>query len=163
MDCAIRCFLFENLIFTSLLLPLCYPRMFEIAPDAWDLVFPFAGDRQSKEQMKENDHFRRFATRFTEMLDMAIEMLGPDLDLVEEQMKAIGVMHTSLKVMPRHYTLLGAALMEVLEETLSSQKVEFTPVQQNAWRSAYQFMSVTMMQGAFEDLVQRTQSQEVMV
>ena len=128
--------------------------MFEVAPDAWT-VFPWGkGDTKDHEMFK-NPQFLRFARRFTEMLDMAIDMLGPDMELVEEQLTSIGIMHTSVGVTPKHYPLMGASLIDTLDTKLGPEV--FTQKHRDAWTATFSFMSTTMMQGAFEDLKSRAE------
>jgi len=123
--------------------------MFKLAPGAWT-VFPWGKGNVSEEELFQNKEFLAFAKRFTEMLDMAIDMLGPDLELVEEQLTQIGVMHIGFGVMPEHYPLMGEALVEVLEQKLG--KDIFSAKQKMAWQTTFTFMSTKMLQGAFIEL-----------
>ncbi|CAB9528889.1 Neuroglobin [Seminavis robusta] len=126
-----------------------FRRMFEVAPDAWT-VFPWGRGNKNDEDMFKNPEFLKFARRFTEMLDMAIDMLGPDMELVEEQLTDIGIMHSRVGVVPRHYPLMGACLIDTLADKLGPET--FTRRHRDAWGATFQFMSTTMLQGAFDDM-----------
>lgn len=52
--------------------------------------------------------------------------------------------------MPKHYPLMGRALLNTMEHLLGDF---FTAEQHESWNAIYTFMSVTMMQGAFQELV----------
>lgn len=123
-------------------------RMFELAPDAWT-VFPW-GKGMMSEEISQNEQFLKFAANFVGMLDMAIDMLGPDMELVEEQLFHLGVSHIDFGVTPQHYPLMGRALMDTFEATLGKER--FSARQKASWQSIYQFMSTTMMEGAFDGL-----------
>jgi len=123
-------------------------RMFEIAPAVWT-QFAWGEPLQPGEKLSENTTFVMFAKRFVGMLDMAIGMLGPDLEAVEGQLQHLGVRHINYGVMPKHYPLMGKALLNTIEHLLGDS---FTEKLHDSWNSIYTFMSVTMMQGAFQDL-----------
>ena len=128
--------------------------MFEIAPDAWG-VFPWGKANTHDDDTFKSPAFLRFARRFVEMLDMAIDMLGPDMDLVEEQLTDIGIMHTGVGVMPHHYPLMGSSLIDTLAAELGPEI--FTQKHRDAWGTTFTFMSTTMLRGAFEDLKRQVQ------
>lgn len=126
-----------------------FTRMIEIAPDAWS-VFPWSKGIGRGVNLAENKRFVIFAKRFVSMLDMAIDMLGPDLEMVEGQLQQLGIRHISYGVMPKHYPLMGKALLNTLEHLLGDK---FDDKRHDSWNAIYTFMSVTMMQGAFQELV----------
>jgi len=127
-----------------------FARMFDFAPAVWS-AFPWGRGIKSGSDLKENKEFVAFARRFMGMLDMAIDMLGPDMDMVEEELQRLGIVHIGYGVMPKHYPLMGKALVEVLEEKLGSRF--FSKQHHESWNTMYTFMSVSMMQGAFQLLV----------
>ncbi len=123
--------------------------MMEIAPDAWS-VFPWSEGIRCGDDLSANKHFVVFAGNFVSMLDMAIDMLGPDLEMVEGQLQKLGIRHIRYGVMPKHYPLMGKALLNTLEHLLGDT---FDEKRHDSWNAIYTFMSVTMMQGAFQELV----------
>lgn len=77
------------------------------------------------------------------------DTLGPDLDLAEEHLQQLGVLHIDFGVMPQHYPLMGKALKNTIASKLGDQ---FTKRHQESWDTIYTFMSSTMLQGAFQEL-----------
>lgn len=122
--------------------------MFERAPDVWH-QFDWGQGVEPGQNLRNNKAFVAFAGHFVSMLDMAIEMLGPELELVENQLRMLGYRHVSYGVMPKHYPLMGMALLDTLKYLLDD---EFGDKQRESWDAMYTFMSVTMMQGAFQEL-----------
>ncbi len=123
--------------------------MIDIAPDAWS-VFPWSEGIRRGDDLSANKPFVVFVGNFVSMLDMAIDMLGPDLEMVEEQLQKLGIRHIRYGVMPKHYPLMGKALLNTLEHLLGDS---FDEKHHCSWNAIYTFMSVTMMQGAFQELV----------
>ena len=123
--------------------------MFDFAPAVW-CSFPWGHGIEDGQGFSENREFTMFSRKFVGMLDMAIDMLGPDMDIVEEQLQELGVRHIAFGVMPKHYPLMGRALMDTLKEKLGER---FTPTHKESWNTIYTFMSVSMMQGGFQELM----------
>ena len=118
-----------------------FDRMFEMAPDEWG-IFPW-----SREDFQNKDEkFLTFAKRFIRMLSSAIDMLGPDMEIVEDQMYDLGAAHKRYGVTPKHFDIMGKALEHILEALLGNKI--FTATTKKAWKSVYGFMSTTMIQGS---------------
>lgn len=73
-------------------------------------------------------------------------MLGPDMEVVEEQLYDLGQSHQRYGVLPKHYDLMGRSLIIALENIVS-EKV-FDAKTKKAWKEVFEFMSLTMIQGA---------------
>ena len=123
------------------LLFLVTTRMYEIAPDAWG-IFPWS----SEEMSNKDEKFISFAKKFVRMLDVAVDMLGPDMDVVESQLYDLGTFHKRYGVTPKHYELMGQALVQTLKKVLGRRS--FTDRTDKAWKDTFDFMSMTMIQGA---------------
>jgi hemoglobin-like flavoprotein len=82
-------------------------------------------------------------------------MLGPDMDLVEEQLQHLGITHIQFQVEPKHYPLMGKALEDTIQAKLGGR---FTENYKKSWNTIYTFMSTTMLQGAFGDLKRQVRS-----
>jgi hemoglobin-like flavoprotein len=80
------------------------------------------------------------------MLGMVVDMLGPELDVVEEQLYDLGKSHTRYGVSPMQFELRGKALAETLLKILGRRS--FTDKTEKAWKETYEFMSITMIRGA---------------
>ena len=116
-------------------------RMYEIAPDEW-CTFSFT----HKDVENKTEKFVAFAIRFVRMLDMSIDLLGPDMDIMAEQLSDLGVAHKHFGVSQRHYDLMGKALIYGLGVILC--KNTFTDSRKDAWETVFKFMSTAMVNGA---------------
>ena len=122
-----------------------YERMFEIAPDAWGGIFQW-----TKEDFENKDpKAMKFVVNFVKMLDQAVHLLGPDMEIVQEQLFELGKSHTRYGVTPKHFELMGKALVETLQKVVGRRS--FTDKTNNAWKEMYAFMSSTMIEGAAAD------------
>jgi len=118
-----------------------FTRLFEVAPDGgWEIMPWTKADFDAKDAK-----FLKFAKSFVRMLDMAIDMLGPDLEIVEEQMYELGVSHGKYGVLPMHFEHMGKALDFVLQDMLQDL---YKPSTKKAWTSVYRFITTTMIQGS---------------
>jgi len=79
------------------------------------------------------------------MLDVAINMLGPDLGPVTHALHVLGAKHVGYGVLPEHYPIVGEALLSTLETALGN---EWTPKVKNGWTAVYGFVSTSMIAGA---------------
>jgi hemoglobin-like flavoprotein len=118
-----------------------FHRMFEIAPDKWEL-FPW----KREDFENKNEKFIVFTKKFVRMLDMAVHMLGPDMDIVEEQMYDLGSSHERYGVTPEHFDLMGQALIHTLKMVLGPRS--FMDRTEQSWQEIYSFMTKTMIKGA---------------
>jgi methyl-accepting chemotaxis protein len=78
------------------------------------------------------------------MLDVAVNMLGPDLDPVTHALKELGERHLAYGVIPDHYPIVGQALLSTLEAALGDG---WTPQVKEGWTAIYGFVSTTMIAG----------------
>lgn len=76
------------------------------------------------------------------MLDRAINLLGPDIEMLTEIMLTLGEQHAKFGVRPSFYPPMGQALLVVLEEFLGE---DFTPHMKECWLETYQALSYDMM------------------
>lgn len=118
-----------------------FAKMFELEPDEWGML-PF-----SKEDFEAKDEkVLAHARLFVKMLDLAVHMLGPDLEIVEEQMMDLGQMHGRYGVKKEHYAIMGKALDSALQKVLG--KRSYTKRAQESWVFIFKFMTDAMMKGA---------------
>ncbi|CAB9517767.1 bacterial hemoglobin [Seminavis robusta] len=117
-----------------------FDKMFESAPDAWGIF------RWRKEDFAKKDpQCVAFAKKFVRMLDLAVHMLGPEMDIVEQQMYDLGKQHQRYGVMPKHFFSMGKALESTLANILGR---DFTYKTREAWKDVFHFMSTSMIMGA---------------
>ena len=84
------------------------------------------------------------AAYLIEMLDTALQMLGPDTDLLADIMHDLGVKHIRYGVAPDMFPRMGEALMHALEVSLGK---DFTPEIREAWDETYWALSNEMIMG----------------
>ena len=65
--------------------------------------------------------------------------------LLEAELRLMGQRHAGYGVQPRHYEVVGAALMDMLAETL---RADFTPDVRAAWTVLYDAVAEAMLTGA---------------
>lgn len=87
-----------------------------------------------------------FIKKFVKMLDMAIDMLGPDMEIVEDQLYELGTSHKRYGVTPKHFEVMGDSLRHALKQILGDKT--YNAETDKAWMDIYSFMSMTMIQGA---------------
>lgn len=68
------------------------------------------------------------------------------MEVVEEQLYELGRSHQRYGVTPKHFDLMGKALIQTLKKILGSKA--FTETAEKSWKEIYSFMSMTMIQGA---------------
>ena len=76
------------------------------------------------------------------MIDRAMQLLGPDIELLTEIMLDLGSKHRQFGVKPDHFPPMGQALIGVMQEMLGSQ---FTDDTKGAYLEVYQALSYDMI------------------
>ena len=96
--------------------------MFKLAPAVWS-KFPWGHVAKkkasssadcSKEDLAANPEFVAFARNFMSMLDLAIDMLGPDLDFVEGQLQELGIIVSRSMLTQRRMGHAGHQQLKVM-------------------------------------------------
>lgn len=77
-----------------------------------------------------------------QMMDTALNMLGPDIELLTEIMEELGKKHTRYGVKPEMFPVMGKCLVEVLRELL---KKDFTTAVEESWNETYDALSTDMI------------------
>ena len=132
----------RHLMHLSCFLP--FHRLFKREPRTKVLFgFPITVDTDSQELLN-SKRFLMHAAYLIEMLDTALQMLGPDKDLLVEIMHELGVKHTRFGVTPDMFPRMGEALMHMLEIRLGD---DFTPEVKEAWEKTYWALSNEMIVG----------------
>jgi hypothetical protein len=90
-----------------------------------------------------NPRMVQHAKVFVRMFDRAVDMLGPESELITEILMDLGKDHAKFGVKPTHYPSMGQALMTVLEQILGAD--EFNAETRNSWVEVYQAMSYDMI------------------
>jgi len=76
------------------------------------------------------------------MLDTALNMLGPDIELLTEIMLELGTKHVRYGVKPEMFPIMGDCLIQTMEETL---KDGLSDEVKEAWKETYAALSSDMI------------------
>jgi hypothetical protein len=98
-----------------------------------------------EEEMYKSDIFLRHAKGVVQMLDEAVNMLGPDLGPVSKTLTDLGARHVAYGVIPAHYGIVGEALLHTLATALGDK---WTDTVKQGWTAVYGFLSTAMIEGA---------------
>jgi hemoglobin-like flavoprotein len=125
--------------------PLC--RLFEKCPPAKVLFgFPIDIDPTTPEVLT-SKRFLMHAAYLIQMIDTALNMLGPDIELLTEIMHELGLKHIRYGVKPEMFPIMGDALVHTLETTLKS---DFTESVKEAWIEVYSALSQDMIRAQLQ-------------
>jgi len=83
------------------------------------------------------------ASYLIQMIDTALNMLGPDIELLTEIMTELGQKHVKYGVKPEYFPKMGVALVETLEELLGDS---WTNPVKEAWVETYEALSGDMIE-----------------
>jgi hemoglobin-like flavoprotein len=103
--------------------------------------FPEEMDPNSEEVLK-NPRFIKHAQYFIQMIDKALSMLGPDIEILTEILLELGEKHVTYGVKPEYFPSMGRALIDTVEENLGSS---FTPDIKSDWVEVYGALSYDMI------------------
>ena len=121
----------------------CYCSLFAKAPDALPLFgFPVDTDVDSPEVLN-SARFKVKAALMVEMIGSALDMLGPDIELLSEILKDLGEKHARYGVTPQMFEVMGVALADMLEETVG--KNAFNEVARRAFTDTFDILSGDMV------------------
>jgi Globin len=104
--------------------------------------FPIDIDPNADELLKSR-RFIMHASYLIQMIDTALNMLGPDIELLTEIMTELGQKHVKYGVKPEYFPKMGIALLGTLEELLGEAWTE--PVKE-AWIETYAALSNDMIE-----------------
>ncbi|KAG7357816.1 globin-like protein [Nitzschia inconspicua] len=98
----------------------------------------------SWEQVRNIENYEEeHAAFFIQMLDKAIGMIGPDIEMLTDILMELGKKHVSYGVLPQFFPSMGRSLIETLEETLG--KDAFDVETKNCWTEVYGALSYDMI------------------
>jgi methyl-accepting chemotaxis protein len=118
-------------------------RLFDMDPSAAE-VFKFDRSALSDpDEFYQSERLMKHAMMFINMLDRALQLLGPDSDMMSDILKELGEKHIKYGVKPHHFAAMGEALMGVLVELLGDT---FGKEAREAWSEVYRLMSCDMIQ-----------------
>ncbi|KAL7557009.1 hypothetical protein ACA910_002254 [Epithemia clementina (nom. ined.)] len=129
-----------------------FQRLFQRCPQA-KILFGFSMhlDHDSRELL-DSKRFKMHAAYMIQMLDTAMNMLGPDCELLTEIMQDLGRKHIRYGVRAEYFPVMGEALVYTLKKVLGDQK--FGEKEIRAVQETYNDLSGDMIKGG-----RRSQSQ----
>jgi hemoglobin-like flavoprotein len=90
----------------------------------------------------ENPKFAKHAKRFVDMFDKAVEMLGPDIELLTDILLVLGAKHVGYGVKAEYYPSMGRALIGTMKDLLAD---EFTDIIEDSWYEMFGAISYDMI------------------
>jgi hypothetical protein len=116
--------------------------LFEKCPQA-KVLFGFSIDIDPHApELLTNKRFIMHASYLIRMLDISLNMLGPDIELLTKIMTELGSKHARYGVKPEMFPIMGDALIHTLETILKS---DFTEPVKEAWLQTYSALSLDML------------------
>eukprot|EP00934_Nitzschia_sp_Nitz4_P008672 Nitzschia sp. Nitz4//scaffold19_size178191//46688//47298//NITZ4_001964-RA/size178191-augustus-gene-0.47-mRNA-1//1//CDS//3329540640//8662//frame0 len=116
-------------------------KLFELEPDA-RTIFGFEKDTEMTPEMVKSPRFVKHAKYFIQMIDKALGMLGPDIELLTEILLDLGAKHVGYGVKPEYYPSMGRALIHAVKQSLGDG---FTDEMKDAWVEVYGALSYDMI------------------
>ncbi|KAL3905684.1 MAG: hypothetical protein SGILL_009580 [Bacillariaceae sp.] len=124
--------------------PKLYTKFFALEPDAMPVLgFPKTMDPLDP-KIQSSGRFQAHSKFFVQLLDRALDMLGPADDVLTDILRELGKDHRKMGVKPCFFAPLGTALIEILEEELPA--ADFTEATKGAWVEVYTALSSDIIQ-----------------
>lgn len=113
--------------------------MFELQPDAKALF-----DHMEGEDIRKNPRFKAHAISLVDTIDQAIACLGPDLDVLKQDLKDLGRRHFSFGVDSGYLPIMERSVLHAIEELTNGN---LTDEDRKAWKALFTFILDCMMEG----------------
>ena len=121
-----------------------FQNLFKKSPQAKVLFgFPINIDTDSHELLT-SKRFLMHAAYLVQMLDTALNMVGPDIELLTEIMHELGAKHVRYGVKPEMFPIMGEAIITALKSSLNDK---FTTSIEEAWKETFSELSGDMVRG----------------
>jgi hemoglobin-like flavoprotein len=119
----------------------CSFRFFALEPEA-KAIFGFR-DSQSDEELIKSRRFKKHASYFIQMIDKALGMLGPDIELLTEILLELGQKHVNYGVKPEYFPSMGRSLIFAVQSVLGEDA--FQSDIKDSWVEVYGALSYDMI------------------
>lgn len=116
-------------------------RLFELEPEA-KAIFGFDKKSDVSKELAKAPRFIKHAKYFIQMIDKALGMLGPDIELLTEILLDLGAKHVAYGVKPEYFPSMGRALIHAVKEQLGDR---FTDEMKDSWVEVYGALSYDMI------------------
>ena len=117
-------------------------RLFDLEPEA-KAIFGFDTKADVEKELSKSPRFTKHAKYFIQMIDKALGMLGPDIDLLTEILLDLGQKHVGYGVKPEYFPSMGRALIHAVKLQLGDEK--FNDEVKDAWVEVYGALSYDMI------------------
>lgn len=121
-----------------------FQKFFAVDPSA-ACVFSFGTDVELTDDFFKSEKLIKHAGYFITMIDKALGLLGPDIELLTDTLMSLGHKHVGYGVQASHYPDMGTALLETLEEMSGDI---FTEEVKRSWLEVYQALSYDMIRAS---------------
>jgi len=118
-----------------------YSRLFELEPES-KVIFGFQRDANVNEELSKSARFVKHARYFIQMIDKALGMLGPDIELLTEILLDLGKKHMGYGVKPEYFPSMGRALIHAVKASLGDK---FTEEMKDSWLEVFSALSYDMI------------------
>ncbi len=105
-------------------------------------VFSFGKGEALDDDFYKSPRLLRHASHYIDMVDRALNLLGPDIELLTDIMLELGEQHYKFGVEASYYPPMGHALIKTLEIFLGNN---FTHEMKNSWLEIYQALAYDMI------------------
>lgn len=122
----------------------------ELEPQA-RLVFQF----DTEEEVVGSPAHNVSALQLVDMLEVAVDLLDPDMDPVRADIRNLGRRHAAFGVCPRHLFSMEKAVTYMLEEMLED---DFKTKERRSWETVFQFLIKLMQEGIENPKREQTES-----
>ena len=106
------------------------------------VIFGFDKNMDVSGGLAKSPRFVKHAKYFIQMIDKALGMLGPDIELLTEILLDLGAKHVGYGVKPEYFPSMGRALIFAVKEQLDDK---FTEETKDAWVEVYGALSYDMI------------------
>jgi methyl-accepting chemotaxis protein len=106
------------------------------------VIFGF-NENTKIEDLDKIEKFSKHAKYFIQMIDKALGMLGPDIELLTEILMDLGIKHVRYGVKPEYFPSMGRSLIYTVESLLDSD--DFSRDVKDAWVEVYGALSYDMI------------------
>jgi hemoglobin-like flavoprotein len=114
-------------------------------------IFSFGrGLEKADDDLFRSSRVTAHAKHDVKMVDGAVDLLGPNIEILTDILIELGIEHTRFGVQASFYPPVGQALIATLEELLGDK---FTSDLKNSWFECYQAMSYDMMRAIQNELM----------
>ena len=107
-------------------------------------IFGFLQSKELDDSVLKSKRFLTHAQYFIQMIDKALGMLGPDIELLTDILMELGKKHVGYGVKPEYFPSMGRALIHSVQSVLGDR---FTDEIKDAWIEVYGALSYDMIRG----------------